>query len=65
MVFSKDGQDPLHLKTGRVEEVMEFCYLGNMITKGRKSKRDIKRRIGTRKAFFKKNHLLTSNIDLT
>ena len=49
----------------KLEEVEEFCYLGSIITKDNRSKRDIRSRVAqAKKAFAEKKHLLTSNLDI-
>ena len=48
-----------------LQEVDEYCYLGNKITNNGRSKEDIKCRLAqAKKAFLKKRNLLTSNIDI-
>lgn len=59
MIWSKNGQEQpliINLNTGKVDEIKEFCYLGNIISKDGRNKRNGKFRISlAKKTFSKKN----------
>ena len=56
----------VQLEGVRLDEVEEFCYLGSIIKKDNRSKRDIKSRIAqAKKAFAEKRNLLTSTIEIS
>ena len=55
----------INLGADKLEECNEFCYLGSVITKDNRSKRDIMSRIAqAKKAFAEKRQLMTSCINL-
>ncbi|MGI4401071.1 reverse transcriptase domain-containing protein [Klebsiella pneumoniae] len=62
-----DSSSRLNIKIGgtRLVEVAEFCYLGSIITKDNRCKRDVRSRIAqAKKLMANKRELLASNINV-